>query len=420
MFRGRSLDIRRTLRKGLVGGRIAPLEGGRGPGSRRRSLLSGALVAASLLGWTLGALAAGPTTAVFIGTYTGGKSEGIYLLGLDLESGKLTPRGRPASMKDPSYLALSPSGHTLYAVSEVGDFEGVKTGAVCAFRVQRDALALTPLGCKPSGGAGPCHLIVDSDGKHVLVANYGAGSVAAFAIDPDGSLGARTSHHQHEGSSVNPGRQEGPHAHDIVLDPAGKHVLVCDLGLDKVLVYDYDAAGGVLTPADPPFAEVAKGSGPRHLSFRPDGRFVYVINELSSTLTAFRHSDGKLAALQTLSTLPPGGSSGNSTAEVVVDPSGRFVYGSNRGHDSIAVFSIDPERGTLTLVEHASTQGKTPRSFGIDPSGRYLLALNQGSDSIVVFRRSPETGKLQPTGVKVEVPAPVSVQFLPLKDSNGS
>jgi 6-phosphogluconolactonase len=299
-------------------------------------------------------------------------------------------------------------------VGEVSDFAGKKSGGVSAFAIDASTGNLTLLNQQSSGGTGPCHLVVDKAGKNVLVANYGGGSVAVLPIQADGRLSEATCFIQHTGKSVNPRRQEAPHAHSINLDAANNFAFVADLGLDKVLVYRFDAAKGTLTPNDPPAASVAPGAGPRHFAFHPGGRYAYVINEMGNTVTAFNYDaqKGVLTEIQTLSTLPQGYTEVSHTAEVQVHPSGKFLYGSNRGHDSIAVYSIDQNTGRLTLVGISSTQGKTPRNFGIDPTGTFLLAANQDSDNIVVFRIDPQTGELKPTGQVVEVPRPVCVKFV--------
>jgi 6-phosphogluconolactonase len=257
---------------------------------------------------------------------------------------------------------------------------------------------------------------VDHAGKNVLVANYGGGSVACLPIGADGRLGEATGFHQHKGTSVDPQRQEAPHAHSINVDPANRFVFAADLGLDQVLVYRLDAAKGTLTQNDPPYAETPKGAGPRHFAFRPDGKFAYVINELNSTVTAFRYDPekGVLHPFQNISTLPEGYKGDNYPAEVVAHPSGKFLYGSNRGQDSIAMFRIDETTGTLTSLGQELTGGKNPRNFVVDPTGAYLLAENQDSDTILVFRVDQETGKLKPTGVTIAAPMPVCVRFLPL------
>lgn len=354
---------------------------------------------------------------VYIGTYTGPKSQGIYVSQFDPATGKLSPPELAAKTASPSFLAVHPNGRCLYAVGETSSLGGKRLGAVNAFSLDEKTGQLNLLNQQSSGGAGPSHLAVDKTGKCVLVANYGSGSVAALPIQADGRLAEPSATIQHQGSSVNPQRQAGPHAHFIVADPANRFALACDLGLDKVLVYRLDPAKGALVPNDPPFAPIKPGSGPRHLAFHPDGRFVYVINEIGATLAAFAYDAerGSLTELQTVSTLPPEFTGDKSGAEVQVHPSGNFVYGSNRGHDSIAVFAIDPSSGKLSWVEYQSSQGKSPRHFGIDPTGQWLLAENQDSDNIVVFRINPKTGRLSPTGQVVQVGSPVCAVFVPMK-----
>jgi len=360
---------------------------------------------------------AGESMLVYVGTYTGAKSKGIYVCRLDEATGKLSSPELAAETKSPSFLAIHPNGRFLYAVGEMSNFGGTQSGAVSAFSLEPASGKLTLLNQQASGGAGPCHLAVDHEGRSVLVANYGSGSVAALPIQRDGSLGAASAMIQHEGSSVNPQRQAGPHAHFITTDASNHYVLACDLGLDKVLMYRLDAAKGSLVANDSASVSVKAGSGPRHLAFSPDGHFAYVINEMSSTLSAFAYDSGRgvLKELQTVSTLPSGFKGDNSCAEVQVHAAGKFVYASNRGHDSIAIFAIHPTTGKLTLVEHQPTKGRTPRHFGIDPTGTWLLAENQGSDNIVVFRVDSRSGRLQPTGQVVEVGAPVCVAFVPVK-----
>ncbi len=353
---------------------------------------------------------------VYFGTYTGEKSKGIYLSRLDLDSGALTAPELAAETPNPSFLATHPSGNYLYAANEVRTFQDQPGGSVSGFRVDRKTGTLSPLNQQSSRGNGPAHLVVDTAGRNVLVANYGGGSVAVIPIGPAGMLKPSSAFVQHEGSSVHPKRQVRPHAHSINVGPGNRFAYAADLGLDKILIYRFDPDAGTLAPADPPFATVQPGSGPRHFAFHPEGRFAYVINELLVTVTAFRHDSksGALTEVQTISTLPPGESpkEGVSTAEVQVHPSGRFLYGSNRGHDSIVVFALDQESGRLTYVQNVPTQGSTPRGFGIDPTGGYLLAGNQRSDSVVVFRIDQKTGRLTPTGQTLEVGSPVSVKFV--------
>ena len=351
---------------------------------------------------------------VYVGTYTGpGKAEGIYVYRMDPSTGALAHVQTVSGLNSPTFLALHPRQPFLFAVERQGDSEAMSSGAVSAFAVDPHTGHLTLLNRQPSYGVSPCYVSVHPGGRHVLVANYASGHVAALPIQQDGRLGEATSVVQHEGTGPDSRRQEGPHAHFISPDPAGRFVLACDLGIDKVMVYRLDAASGRLVPNDPPYARVNPGAGPRHLSFHPSGRFVYVINELDSTLSAFGYdgTDGELRKIQTDSTLPDGFTGTNYCAQVVVHPSGGFVYGSNRGHDSIAIFAIDQATGTLTRVGHEPTQGSTPRNFNIDPTGTVLLAANQNSDSIVSFRIDQATGRLTPTGQVTETPAPVCVVF---------
>jgi len=354
---------------------------------------------------------------VYVGTYTGSsKSQGIYTLKLDMKTGKLTPVGVTSGVVNPSFLAIHPSGKFLYAVGEISDFEGKKAGGVSAFAINEKDGSLKLLNQQSSVGAGPCHLVVDATGRNVLVANYGGGSVACLPIHEDGTLKPASSFVQHTGSSVDPRRQEGPHGHSINVSPDNRFAFAADLGLDKVLVYQLNSETGELTPNDPPAAAVKPGSGPRHFDFHPNGRFAYVINEMALTVTAFAYDaeKGVLTEVQTVSTIPDAdrNQEGLSTAEIRVHPSGKFVYGSNRGHDTIVAFRVDSSTGKLSRIENESTQGKTPRNFFIDPTGTYLLAENQGSNTIVVFRINQDTGELEPTGNAAEVPSPVCIRML--------
>jgi len=355
---------------------------------------------------------------VYIGTYTGTKSHGIYVMRLNASTGELTRPQLAAETAHPTFLAIHPNQRFLYAANEIGQFANRKNnGAVSAFAIDPQTGKLTMLNQESSGGGGPCHLVVDQTGKYLLVANYGGGSVEVLPVGEDGKVGQPTAFIQHRGSSVNRQRQEGPHAHGICLDAANRLAFVADLGLDRVLAYRLDADRGTLTANEPPFASVKAGAGPRHLAFHPNSRFAFVINELDSTITAFAYDArrGALTEVQTLPTLPGQFHGENTTAEVAVHPSGKFLYGSNRGHDSLAVFAIDPDKGALKLVEHVSTQGKSPRNFGIDPTGQWLLAANQSSDNVVAFRINPRTGRLTATGQVLEVAAPVCVTFLAAK-----
>jgi 6-phosphogluconolactonase len=361
--------------------------------------------------------AASGTIWLYVGTYTHGRtpSEGIYLLELDRASGRLTSMGPAASLSDPSFLAIHPNRKFLYAVNELDHFNGQKGGGVSALSIDQASGLLTLLNQQSSVGSGPCHLTVDRTGKNVLVANYGSGSVCCLPIQAAGSLSAASSFVQHEGRSADTRRQRGPHAHSINLDFANRFAVVADLGLDRVFVYKLDAVKGTLTPNEPPFTNVAPGSGPRHFAFHPDGRFGYVISEMANTVTGFAYDAdrGVLTEIETISTLPPGFQGKSYTAEVQLHPSGKFLYGSNRGHDSIAIFTVDPVTGKLTASGHQATMGKNPRNFAIDPSGSYLLAENQDSDSVVIFRIEPATGGLTQVGEPLKIPMPVCIRMMP-------
>jgi len=351
---------------------------------------------------------------VYIGTYTEKESKGIYAYRLDPGTGQLSSLGLAAESVNPSFLAVDPSRRFLYAVNEISKYEGRSSGGVSAFAIDLGTGKLTFLNEVSSRGAGPCHIAVDKTGKYVLVANYEGGSLAVFPILKGGRLGEASAFVQHKGASFNPQRQEGPHAHSVCLSPDNRFLLSADLGLDEVLVYRFDAVNGTLAPNSPPFARVNPGAGPRHFAFHTSGRFGYVIDELQSTVTVFSYepTSGALHMLQTVSTLPKEFEGENTAAEVQVHPSGKFLYGSNRGHDSIAMFTINNRIGTLTPNGHILTLGKTPRNFALDPTGAYLFAANQDSDSIVQFRIDPNTGRLTPSGQVLQVPAPVCVIFV--------
>ncbi len=369
--------------------------------------------------WCLAfALPAVPVAAdsylVFVGTYSGPRSEGIYSYRFDPATGVIEELGLAAPSRSPSFLALHPNGRFLYAVNESGRPDGRKEGAITAFAIDAGTGRLRELNHVPSVGAGPCHVAVDPSGRQVLAANYGGGSSISVSVEPDGRLGAQSAFHQHAGSSVNPARQKEPHAHSVNLAPGGRFAYVADLGMDRVLVYPFDPARGLSGPPRADSPRLAPGSGPRHLAVHPSGRTAYVINEMLSTITTFRVGGGgaTLEALQTVPTLPAGFDGGSSTAEVVVHPSGRFVYGSNRGHDSLAIFGVDEASGRLTPMGHEPTGGRTPRNVCIDPEGKTLWAANQSTDNIVVFRVDAATGRLERTGQELKVGSPVCVRFL--------
>ncbi len=355
---------------------------------------------------------------VYIGTYTTKGSKGIYLYELDRTTGALTAKGAVATTPNPTFLALAPNHKYLYAANEIGDYKGEKAGAISAFAIQPKTGALTLINQSSTKGDGPCHVSVDAKSQYVFAANYGGGSVCAIPIEKTGGVGAATSFVQHEGTSVDPARQEGPHAHSIYIDDANHFVYSADLGLDKVMISRFDAEKGTLTPNDPPFAMVPPGSGPRHIAFHPNGKFAYVINEMLATVTAMAwdRMAGTMKPIETVSTLAGGHNiPGNSTAEIFFHPSGKFLYGSNRGDNTIAIFSVDGTTGKIKLTGNQSTEGKTPRCFSLDPSGNFLLAANQDTDNVVVFRVNQATGALNPTGHSVTVSMPVCVVYLPEK-----
>jgi 6-phosphogluconolactonase len=351
----------------------------------------------------------------YVGTYTDKDSKGIYRFDYDPATGKLSGGAVAAEAKNPSFLALTPDHRFLYACSEIDDFEGKKTGAVDAFAIDPKTGALTRLNQQPSEGTAPCHLVVDKAGKHAIVANYNSGSVCVLLIEADGRLGKPTDVVRHHGSSVNKARQEGPHAHCITLDAANRFCFVCDLGLDKIMIYRYDADRGKLTPNDPAAAEVVPGSGPRHFAFHPNGRYGYVTNEMGMTVTAFVYDPerGALKKLETVSSIAGAAKPSYSTAEIAVHPSGKFVYNSNRDYNTIALFAVAAGTGELTRKAEQGHDVNVPRSFAIDPAGKYLLVANQDGASVVVFRIDPETGELTPTDTKVEVPNPVCIVLMP-------
>ena len=349
---------------------------------------------------------------VYLGSYAKGPEQGITLCEFHPSSGKLEKKKVFGGIANPSFLEIHPSKKFLFAVNEIGSYEGKEAGSVTAFSINPDTGGISEIDRLSTKGGAPCHLSIDAKGKTLFVANYSGGSVISFRIRKDGGLKERT-FVQHEGSSVDPRRQTGPHGHSIKPDPSGKRVYAADLGLDKVLVYKV-GKGGNLKPSDPPFANTQPGGGPRHIDFHPSGKFAYVNLEMTSKVSVFVHDakTGALKEIQTVSTLPENFEPHNSTAEVLVHPSGKFVYCSNRGHDSIAVFSIDGNSGKLTFVEREPTGGKTPRNFCIDPSGAFLLAANQSSNNVVVFKIDGKTGALAPTGSSIETPKAVCVRFL--------
>ena len=353
---------------------------------------------------------------LYVGTYTDKGAKGIYVYHYNAASGQLSNSELAAETANPSFLAIDGDQRLLYAVNEVQKYKGESSGGVSAFAIEPGG-RLRLLNQIASGGADPCYVSLDKRRKYVLVANYTGGSVAVFPVQQGGSLGPATSFIQHKGSGPNRERQEAAHAHWIGVSPDSRFAIAADLGIDELLVYHFDASSGKLSTNDPPFAKVEPGAGPRHVAFHPNGKFAYVINELQSTVSAFSYdsSNGVLHPLQTISTLPKTFSGENTAAEIAVHPNGRFLFASNRGHDSIAVFSIDRAKGTLRLIDNFSVKGRTPRNFIIDPTGRRLLVANQDTGNIVVFRINRSTGRLTTTGQEVKVPAPVCLKFVAMR-----
>lgn len=346
----------------------------------------------------------------YVGTYTKKEgSKGIYQYHMDTATGAVSGGALAVEAKNPTFLALHPNGQVLYAANESDG------GAVSAFAIEADG-KLRLLSQESTKGSGACHVWVDGLGKNALAANYGSGSFAVLPIGADGAVKPASAFVQNTGSSVNPQRQKEPHAHSIYTDAKSAFAYACDLGTDKVMIWRFDPEKGTLTSAEPGFASVAPGSGPRHLALHPAG-YMYVINELSNMMTVFKVQDGgaKLEEVQTIGTLSEGFSGNSTTAEVFVHPNGKFLYGSNRGHDSIVVYAIDENSGRLSVVEHVSTQGKGPRYFTLDPDGKFLIAANQETNNVVVFRVDSASGKLTPTGHSFELGAPVAIQFVPRK-----
>lgn len=369
--------------------------------------------------------ASNPECLVYIGTYTdrglvlpardnapGERSQGIYVFRFDLATGQLTPAGLAAETPNPTFLTLATSGKFLYAVNEVSQFRGEAAGSISAFSIDPSTGRLTLLNQVPARGTGPCHISLDHTGKNALAANFGSGSIAVFPIQPDGSLRPASAFAQDHGSGPNP-RQAAPHAHSINVSPDNRLAIAAEFGTDRLLVYRFDAEAGTITPAEPPQVTMKPGSAPRHFAFHPNGKFAYALNEIDSTVTALRYDSarGAFETLQNLSALPAGFSGQNTAAEVVAHPSGKFLYTSNRGHNSIAVFAIDAE-GKLRLITHVACGGKTPRGFNVDPTGRWLLAANQSTHNVAVFAIDGDTGIPRATGVSVAVHTPVCVKFL--------
>ncbi len=367
-------------------------------------------------------------TTLFIGTYTAKAgvvgSHGIYTCGWNAATGELTAPTLTAATPNPTFLALSPVRGTrvLYAVNEISDFGETHNGSVTSFRIEGSAVRLHGLSAVDSGGDGPCHIALDHSGRSVFVANYGGGSVASFRVlkngAQDGGLSPAVSHFQFSGHGADPKRQEAPHTHGVTVSPGNRFVLVNDLGLDRIMVFRMNPATATLTPnegsARQPYWSARPGSGPRHSLFHPSGRWLYSVNELHSTVDqlAWNEEHGTLKLLSTAVLLPSDfAANTNRAAELAIDAGGRFLYASNRGHDSIAVLSIDRSTGTLTTVQRVACGGKNPRHFAVDPSGNWLLVANQDTNNLVVFRRDPISGKLMPGSGACQLDKPVCLVF---------
>lgn len=357
----------------------------------------------------------GDVLLVYVGTYTGGESEGIYSCQLDLRTGELKQIGVTRHIENPAYLTLDAKRHRLYAVSEVSDFGGRSGGGVSSFAILGTG-ELSLINQQFSHGGAPCYITLDRTGRYLFVANYLGGNVVVLPIDEDGALREPSDIVGHSGSGLNPSRQEGPHPHSIILDHAGNYAFVPDLGLDKVMQYRFDRNRGRLSASRQPWIEAEPGAGPRHMVFHPNGVNAYVINELSATISAHSYDpiSGTLERLQTISTIPASYSGVNTAADLHLSPDGKFLYGSNRGHDSITRYSVDQATGRLTHLDWTPTEGKTPRGFAVDSTGTYLLVANQDSHSVVTFRINKGEGTIFSTGHKVQIPNPVCLKLTSL------
>lgn len=366
-------------------------------------------------------------TLVFIGTYTQdilfgtgqvlhGQGEGIYCYELNMESGKLRLINMKKDVVNPSYLTLDQSQKYLYAVNELKEFNGMKSGAISSFTVDPKTYELRFLNQKATNGTDPCHVTVNQGNTHVFVSNFMSGSVCVYKIKSDGSLSEPTQFIQHEGSSVNPKRQTSPHAHSLIFDPNNEYAFVPDLGIDKVVVYKTDYENGKLVPGKNPFYKVTPGAGPRHCVFHPNKNYCYLINELNCTIEALHYNqdEGELTKIQSVPTLLESYSGENSCADIHISPNGRYVYGSNRGHNSIVIYKVDQETGRLEYVDTTSTYGQIPRNFEIEPTGKYMLVANQDSDNVITFHIDSSSGKLSKVA-ESNVPTPVCVKAYQLK-----
>lgn len=364
------------------------------------------------------AAVAGDNYLVYFGTNTNAKngSKGIYVARFNSSSGDLAKPELAVEAGNPGFLSIHPSKKYLYAIGDVTTPDGKKGGGISSFSIEAKTGKLTLLNQQSAIGSGPCHVNVDATGKMAVLANYGSGSVASYAIGAEGKVSEAASFIQHEGRSLDPKRQKGPHAHSVNFSPDNRFAFACDLGLDKVLIYKVDSATGKMTPNEPAFAKTPAGGGPRHLAFHPSGKFVFVNNEMAMTETVFTYdrANGAMTEVQTVSTLPEAdrGKPGFSTAETLAHPNGKNVYVSNRTHDTIAVFNCDPATGKLTLIQNVPVEGQIPRNICLDPTGKWLIAAHQNSGTAALFNVEAESGKLSFTGTKIEVPGSICVRFL--------
>jgi 6-phosphogluconolactonase len=379
--------------------------------SRRDFLAASAI---GLIGLARGSETPPDGDLLYVGTYTEGtRSEGIYLIRMDRRSGQLRRVGSVDAGANPSFLAIHPNGRVLYAVNELEKYEGRATGAVSAFAVERATGVLTRLNEQPSGGGAPCFVSVDRTGRALLVANYAGGSVALLPIQANGALAPAAQVVQHTGKGPTPERQEAPHAHCILPDPSNRFALAADLGADRVFVYRLDLGGKSLRHVEGGDAVMRAGAGPRHIAFHPTLPLVFVANELDSTVATLRFDSGRgtLSPQDTQSTIPAGWTGTNYPADIHVASTGRALYVSNRGHNSVAVFSVAELTGALALEQVVSTEGDWPRNFSLSPTGRWLLVANQRSESVVAFARDPGNGRLTPTRQRIALPSPVCLRF---------
>jgi 6-phosphogluconolactonase len=395
-------DESRVTRRGFVGGATL-------------TALGAALVPRALRSTPLAAGGGADVWELYVGTYTANtQSRGIYRLVIDADRGEAVELSVAAECENPSFLALSPDRRRVVAVNELEQYEGKASGAVTCFARDTESGALSAPSRRASLGGAPCYVSIDARGRHALVANYLGGNVAVFPIAVSGSLGAASAKMQHVGHGADSARQEGPHAHCVLLDVANRFAFVADLGIDRIKAYRFDAERGTLMLLDGGDVVLPPGTGPRHLAWSPDGRTMYVTGELASTLTVLDYDSatGILRARQELSLRPAGATGANAPADVHVHPTGRFVYASNRGDNTIAVFRLDRTTRALALVQSAPCGGDWPRNFALDPTGRLLLVAHQRSDSIVAFAIDPQTGRLTATGARIAIPAPVCLRFV--------